>query len=1149
MENTQIDHLWDEAFNLINNAESEKAIVLCLKILEINPTYIPALIGIAGCYLLKKNADKMRHYASKVLDIDVSNRSAQYYIGESYLFINKIKEAKEYFEKVIYMERDHKYALNGMARCLIIEKELSKAMNIIKKLMGDDPYNVQTLFLYSTCCYELLQYENALQAAYKVLETDPNHTECIELINRINLFHKRFNYKMIPIMVDGDKLSDQSLLHLAREKMLKKYYEKAKECLSKVQNKHMLGVEYYSLYGLCLVHLNEYEEAKFYFEKGFLLDGENFEILFNYGYFQIRIGNLNSALLYFERCFIIKPLDPYVNNYIYLLINSIENNSNISTHKKISNFFYKCNFGTFNFSLNKKFTSCITLFSEKIYTPSQFPFDLGIKDNDLLSKIIFISFMASENKSNLFMLMNSIGYIYKLKIEDKNRVQCVYPIIPLIVRSIIKSVYLIHNGKEISFSHKICDRYSDLFNNALAKKTYGEISKRINKNKPDLYDIEFCKKLLINSLPYAKSDNNNIIDFYNEMARTAFCKFYFSLSEEDLNEAFNLCNFIISEGYQDTLFGIYKENIQLSKKLFIKFKILSPENRELTLLYNEKLISLGRELRETLVFIGEEQDEWLKESYSLGVNQAYMYAYLSSQNGISNERICKSVESVETSLFQKMTDDFSLNALYLQSEFVSDELKVEISSIHKMWKEAIEHNLDDSMKKLDSSKVKNFRNRWKEIIPKDLPSSQMLGFDKLWSCFDHLNEKNNSIFLYLFYTELGGGALVVDPSQENKTSRVTFLDMPKLTTELVQSCSRKYIQAYQSFLRNSEYVNQSNLDYNVVKRSFEKYLSEFDNSLFLLGRIITPLIKRKFFSSKPFKSRVSTKKICIIPYGDLSFFPIHAMYKHFFIIDFIRKRKTNWSMFWGRNYLYQKLDFCYLPSIRAQGFHRSELKENKLSPQKKVQAWALLSNDDPASEFFLSEVEESFPSNSRLSVEKSLFLGERSKEDFFNSLQDAAFAQVSTHGVYDTNEFVFRSGLQVGRTSRHLVSIFEILSQKLTGIRFIFLSSCDSGLRELSMPNEGLSVATAFMLSGVQGSVSSMYSVSGHSTSHLVSLFWQSLSDQSDSSDIDLVRLFNSAQKQLRKDVLQLNYSDDELFKYVDKRHPYFWAGHYFLGV
>ena len=77
-------------------------------------------------------------------------------------------------------------------------------------------------------------------------------------------------------------------------------FEEAKKYLELY--KESFGIEYYSILGTVKLKQNKLEEALDLFLEGLRLDKYNVDILYNMGYLNLILGNLEEAIYFFDRC-------------------------------------------------------------------------------------------------------------------------------------------------------------------------------------------------------------------------------------------------------------------------------------------------------------------------------------------------------------------------------------------------------------------------------------------------------------------------------------------------------------------------------------------------------------------------------------------------------------------------------------------------------------------------------------------------------------------------------------------------------------------------------------------------------------------------------------------------------------------------------
>jgi CHAT domain-containing protein len=205
----------------------------------------------------------------------------------------------------------------------------------------------------------------------------------------------------------------------------------------------------------------------------------------------------------------------------------------------------------------------------------------------------------------------------------------------------------------------------------------------------------------------------------------------------------------------------------------------------------------------------------------------------------------------------------------------------------------------------------------------------------------------------------------------------------------------------------------------------------------------------------------------------------------------------------------------------------------------------------------------------------SVYTGENAtRQNIFERAEAASHLHIACHGHFDW-KVPLNSGIKLyGDT----LTLRELLNKEveLTGVRLVNLSSCESGISDfVELPDEAISLPAGFLLAGVPGIVSSLWSVSDISTAVLMNKFYElymlkNKNLNNNAKDDDPVSALRQAQyfiSHATTTELRLAETCKTLFETTGNRvfaqfyafahsnpgaipfsHPYYWAGFYYLG-
>ena len=150
--------------------------------INLEPTYVAAYAGLAGCYIFlavsglsnpNEAYPKAVKYADKALALDENNPdSLQAIAMVNFLFSKNRDKAVEIFDKVLELNPKHADAHHFYSMCLCLIGDLDKALAEIKAALQIDPLSLVTIVHLADVYLYMGRYDEAMVEIDRVLEMD-----------------------------------------------------------------------------------------------------------------------------------------------------------------------------------------------------------------------------------------------------------------------------------------------------------------------------------------------------------------------------------------------------------------------------------------------------------------------------------------------------------------------------------------------------------------------------------------------------------------------------------------------------------------------------------------------------------------------------------------------------------------------------------------------------------------------------------------------------------------------------------------------------------------------------------------------------------------------------------------------------------------
>ncbi|WP_348304612.1 CHAT domain-containing protein, partial [Methanothrix sp.] len=351
--------------------------------------------------------------------------------------------------------------------------------------------------------------------------------------------------------------------------------------------------------------------------------------------------------------------------------------------------------------------------------------------------------------------------------------------------------------------------------------------------------------------------------------------------------------------------------------------------------------------------------------------------------------------------------------------------------------------------------------------------------------------------VYIAAAPGGGVALIVGRSAVDVS--VQAVDLDGLSEERLQEHVDAWFEAYGDWQDALQKLIADKIDAEEYLQAQSKW---FDAIEAVTGELWQEVAEPVYSALQHLKP----EQAFLVLTGLLALLPLHAAWR-----DEGGKRE----------YFQDLLPISYIPSARALAHARRNARSADL----------LLAIDEPRllepsplpnSHAEVLAISSHFHDPQILEQEKA------TRSAVLEALPEAQVAHFSCHGAANWGD-PENSGLIMARGE--ILTIKDLFELHLAGARLATLSACETGVPGMELPDEVVSLPSAFIRAGFAGAIGSLWTVSEKSTAMLMTRFYQIWRTEGKQP----VQALAEAQRKLR---------EDERF-----RHPFYWAAFYMTGV
>jgi len=353
--------------------------------------------------------------------------------------------------------------------------------------------------------------------------------------------------------------------------------------------------------------------------------------------------------------------------------------------------------------------------------------------------------------------------------------------------------------------------------------------------------------------------------------------------------------------------------------------------------------------------------------------------------------------------------------------------------------------------------------------------------------------------VYIAAAPGGGVALVVHRSPGSADASVETVPLDGFSEERLQEHLKIWFDAYGGWQEALKNLREDKIDAEEYLQAQGKWFDAIES---VTGQLWLEIARPVFASLQSLKP----DQAFLIPTGLLALLPLHAAWR------------DNGSK---REYLQDLLPVSYIPSARALVHARRNLGEAgrmlAVDEPRPVKASRL-----PSSHNEVLAISSLFEKPQILEHEKA------TRSAVLQALPKSEVAHFSCHGGADL-ENPENSGLVMANDQ--ILTIKDLFELHLAGARLATLSACETGIPGTKLPDEVVSLPSAFIRAGFAGAIGSLWTMPDKSTALLMTTFYQLWREKGMLPAPALAQ----AQRELRA---------QEKFQ-----HPFYWAAFYMTGV
>lgn len=362
---------------------------------------------------------------------------------------------------------------------------------------------------------------------------------------------------------DNKKIFDKYTIEFEIERCINEGdFENAKKLADQYQEINGIDSNYYSILGIINVHENKLESALDNFLKGLDIDEYNLDILYNMGYINHIINNLDEALYFYKKCLQLSESENFTNQ-LNVLVNDISNQIQAKKVYSFVTFNIKNDDIIFNMMGDSKHKIINIVENNKIDEPNLY-YNKNIKVYEVNSKDLesIIEYIIRNNE-NIAVIISDI-YKFSTLIQFKNRIKILYY---KNVNYYTDKNNLLEKNVNLFLEKECCRECDFIITNNIEIYNF----KKILENRENIYFIN--NELTIDTILNGSYNTSNIVlSEFNNLSQYDSIMYEIATLLHDNVHLLNYIKDIINNEYEEIMY-IYISLLLKNKdyKTIIKF--------------------------------------------------------------------------------------------------------------------------------------------------------------------------------------------------------------------------------------------------------------------------------------------------------------------------------------------------------------------------------------------------------------------------------------------------------------------------------------------------------------------------------------------------------------------------------------------------